>query len=139
LFEDKVANFWCASDVIIKWKRKFSREQLTVISLAATAAGFLIPVVGLIRGGIQTKAVGDQDRQEKNSSETMASMPTPTLPLLPYALLTSSLSFFLFSFQVHEKTILLPLMPMTMLLSGSAVGSSVFEWGVLVNNAGLFR
>jgi alpha-1,3-glucosyltransferase len=48
------------------------------------------------------------------------------------------MSFFLFSFQVHEKTILLPLLPMTLLLSGSSPESSVFAWGVLANNVGVF-
>jgi hypothetical protein len=49
------------------------------------------------------------------------------------------MSFFLFSFQVHEKTILLPLLPITLLLSGAPVGSSVYSWGVLVNNVAVFR
>ncbi|TFY68752.1 hypothetical protein EVJ58_g812 [Rhodofomes roseus] len=66
--------------------------------------------------------------------------PAPTLPLLPYALLTSSLSFFLFSFQVHEKTILLPLLPLTLLLSGvtSTEMSETWEIGMLVSNVALF-
>ncbi|XP_039050924.1 probable dolichyl pyrophosphate Man9GlcNAc2 alpha-1,3-glucosyltransferase [Hibiscus syriacus] len=32
-----------------------------------------------------------------------------------YALLNSSFSFYLFSYQVHEKSILLPLLPLTLL------------------------
>jgi len=63
---------------------------------------------------------------------------TPFLPLLTYALLSSSMSFFLFSFQVHEKTILLPLLPITLLLSGASVDSTVYSWGVLVNNVAVF-
>lgn len=65
----------------------------------------------------------------------------PTLMLLPYALLTSSLSFFLFSFQVHEKSVLLPLMPATLLLSRaeSEGGGEDWEWGVLFNNVAVFR
>jgi alpha-1,3-glucosyltransferase len=49
------------------------------------------------------------------------------------------MSFFLFSFQVHEKTILLPLLPITLLLSGAPVDSSIYLWGVLVNNVAVFR
>ena len=30
---------------------------------------------------------------------------------------TSSMSFFLFSFQVHEKSVLLPLMPLTVMMA----------------------
>lgn len=128
LFEDKVANFWCALDVIFKWKTWVSRGTLAKISAGLTATGFLPGVVTLIQSG-NTMRSKTQDK----------SAPTPMLPLLPYALLTSSLSFFLFSFQVHEKTILLPLLPMTLLLSGASVGSSVYGWGVLVNNVGVFR
>jgi len=76
--------------------------------------------------------------QEKEKVVTQTD-PTPFLPLLPYALLTSSMSFFLFSFQVHEKTILLPLMPITLLVSGASVDSAVYNWGVLVNNVAVFR
>jgi alpha-1,3-glucosyltransferase len=128
LFEDKVANFWCASDVVFKWRTWASRSTLVKLSVGLTATGFLPGVVTLIQSGntMRTK------RHDKTA-------PTPILPLLPYALLTSSLSFFLFSFQVHEKTILLPLLPMTLLLSGASVDSSVYGWGSLVNNVGVFR
>lgn len=64
---------------------------------------------------------------------------TPTLPILPWALLSSSMSFFLFSFQVHEKTILIPLLPLNLLLSGASRSSFTFEWGMFVNNVAIFR
>jgi alpha-1,3-glucosyltransferase len=41
----------------------------------------------------------------------------PRKELLPLALASSAWGFFLFSFQVHEKSALLPLMPMTVLLA----------------------
>ena len=37
--------------------------------------------------------------------------------LLPLALAATAWAFFLFSFQVHEKSVLLPLMPMTLILA----------------------
>lgn len=40
----------------------------------------------------------------------------PTAPLLPLSLFTSSMAFFLFSFQVHEKSILLPLLSVYLVL-----------------------
>ncbi|KAH9480442.1 Dolichyl pyrophosphate Man9GlcNAc2 alpha-1,3-glucosyltransferase [Psilocybe cubensis] len=126
LFEDKVANFWCASNVVFKWKAWASASALVKLSTLLTAVGFLPGVVGLIRSGF------------KMQSLTKNKEPTPFLPLLPYALLTSSMSFFLFSFQVHEKTILLPLMPITLLLSGSPIDSAVYSWGALVNNVAVF-
>jgi alpha-1,3-glucosyltransferase len=135
LFEDKVANFWFASNVMIKWRLLFDRGALVKLSALMTAVGFTPAVVGLIGGGLRARpSVG-----KRTTAESAADAPTPTLPLLPYALLTSSLSFFLFSFQVHEKTIVLPLLPMTMLLSGATIGSSVHKWGVLVNNIAVFR
>jgi alpha-1,3-glucosyltransferase len=128
LFEDKVANFWCASNVAFKWKTWVARPMLVKFSAGLTAVGFLPSVVGLMRSGIKM----GRSRDDKGAS-------TPMLPLLPYALLTSSMSFFLFSFQVHEKTILLPLLPMTLLMSSASMDSSLYGWGALLNNVGVFR
>ena len=67
--------------------------------------------------------------------------PPATIHILPTALFTSSLSFFLFSFQVHEKSILLPLMPLTLMMATrSGKGEDeVWDVGVLVNNVAVFR
>lgn len=131
LFEDKVANFWCASNVVFKWKYWASPDVLVKLSAGLTAIGFLPSVVGVIQGSWKSQlAATDKDA---------APPVTPTLPLLPFALLTSSMSFFLFSFQVHEKTILVPLLPITLILSGSSPDSSAFDWCVLANNVGVFR
>jgi len=131
LFEDKVANFWCASNVVFKWNNRVSRGALVQLSTGLTALGFLPSVVVLLKASLNT--------QIKSASPPSRPRHTPILPLLPYALLTSSMSFFLFSFQVHEKTILLPLMPITLMLSGASLDSAVFAWGVLVNNVAVFR
>jgi alpha-1,3-glucosyltransferase len=131
LFEDKVANFWCASNVVFKWKYWASPDVLVKLSAGLTAIGFLPSVVGVIQGSWKSQlAATDKDA---------APPVTPTVPLLPFALLTSSMSFFLFSFQVHEKTILVPLLPITLILSGSSPESSAFDWCVLANNVGVFR
>lgn len=135
LFEDKVANFWCASNVIFKWKAWASRGFLVKASTLLTALGFLPAVVGLLRAGIQHS----QNLNKQAAEVTVKKEQTPFLPLLTYALLSSSMSFFLFSFQVHEKTILLPLLPITLLLSGASVDSTVYLWGALVNNVAVFR
>ncbi|KAI3867136.1 hypothetical protein MKX03_026951 [Papaver bracteatum] len=89
IYEDYVANFWCTTSVLIKWKRLFPTPSLRLFSLSATLLGVLPSMVQ------QIKAPSD-------------------LGFL-YALLNSSLSFYLFSFQVHEKSILLPLLPATLL------------------------
>lgn len=144
LFEDKVANFWCATDVAFKWRRWFSQEVLLRLSTLITALGFLPAVANLLIGGIKaadTSTVnGDASSKQTGQGTRLVNMTaTPTLPILPWALLTSSLSFFLFSFQVHEKTILLPLLPLNLLLSGAPRDSVTFNWGMLTNNVALFR
>ena len=146
LFEDKVANFWCATNVVVKWKSRMSSGTLVKLSTLFTAIGFLPSVIGLLRAGVIMSPPSAENRNF-DSEETkltpqklnVSCDTTPFLPLLPYALLTSSMSFFLFSFQVHEKTILLPLLPMTLLLSGANVNSTVYQWGVLFNNVAVFR
>lgn len=111
--------------------------------MALTALGFLPGVVYLLYGAYSASGSAFQlsssaAEKEKRTSES-SSPKTWTLPILPWALLTSSMSFFLFSFQVHEKTILVPLLPLNLLLSGAHAGSFAFEWGALVNNVAMFR
>lgn len=90
LFEDKVANFWCAIHTFHKL-HKYPTEVLQRVSLGATAASILPPCLLI---GIR-----------------------PRRTMLPLALATTAWGFFLFSFQVHEKSVLLPLLPMTLLLA----------------------
>ena len=136
LFEDKVANFWCATNVVLKWKLWAAQSALIKLSTALTAFGFLPAVTTLLFTAYKLRM---QPGAQEEKTTPLAAKQTPILPLLPYALLTSSLSFFLFSFQVHEKTILVPLLPMTLLLSGSAPEEPTFELGMLMNNTAMFR
>jgi alpha-1,3-glucosyltransferase len=97
LFEDKVANFWCFFNTFYKLRKLQDFVDLSRLSGIATLASILGPM--LVVGAVPKKT------------------------MLPYALATSAWGFFLFSFQVHEKSILLPLLPMTLLL-GSKQGLS---------------
>lgn len=69
---------------------------------------------------------------------------SPAATLLPYTLLSTSLAFFLLGFQTHEKSILLPLLPLTLLMTtkgdrtGAGAALADWEWAVLANNAGVF-
>ncbi|GJE98268.1 glycosyltransferase family 57 protein [Phanerochaete sordida] len=137
LFEDKVANFWCASNVVLKWRIWMNAPALIKLSAGLTAAGFLPAVVVMLYCGYRL-GVASQTAQDLKEIPKPTSRPAPVLPLLPYALLTSSMSFFLFSFQVHEKTILVPLLPLTLLLSGASNNSFSFKLGALVNNVAVF-
>jgi len=51
----------------------------------------------------------------------------PTKRGLIYGLINSSLSFFLLSFQVHEKSILLPALPITLLILDEPAIGSIFN------------
>jgi alpha-1,3-glucosyltransferase len=51
---------------------------------------------------------------------------TPSRQRFIYALINSSLAFFLFSFQVHEKSILLPLLPVTLLVLEEPIATTMF-------------
>jgi len=53
----------------------------------------------------------------------------PRKDLLPLALASTAWGFFLCSFQVHEKSVLLPLLPTTLLLSGKdGLSSEIRAW-----------
>ena len=88
----------------------------------------------------EPKEVGTEgdNGQDNNASPTG---PGPLFPLLLLSMLTSSISFFLFSFQVHEKTILVPLLPLTLIMVGAPASaeSTTWELGMLTNNVAVFR
>lgn len=90
IFEDKVANAWCAIHTFYKLSR-FPVHFLQKLSLGATLTSIFIPCTVIFRH--------------------------PRASLLLLALSTAAWGFFLFSFQVHEKSVLLPLLPMTLLLA----------------------
>ncbi|KAH9845717.1 glycosyltransferase family 57 protein [Teratosphaeria destructans] len=92
LFEDKVANIWCAvhSSGLHKL-HKYDQGLLSQAALALTLLSIL-PACALI-------------------------LLRPRKELLPYAFATTAWGFFLCSYQVHEKNVLLPLLPMTILLA----------------------
>lgn len=91
LFEDKVANAWCSLNILIKIKSILSSDSQFYLSLACTVLAVLPSSVRLL-----TK---------------------PTFWQFKLALVNSSLAFFLFSFHVHEKSILLASLPACLLLS----------------------
>lgn len=110
LFEDKVANFWCAVHTIHKLKR-YSPELLQLLSLAFTLVSIFPPALILFL------------YPERNT-------------LLP-GLAATSWGFFLFSFQVHEKSVLLPLLPMTLMLNSShGLQPSIRSWVAWANVLG---
>ncbi|CAN6443656.1 unnamed protein product [Victoria cruziana] len=89
IYEDYVANFWCSTSFFVKWKRLFSTSELRLLSLLATVAAASPSMIQQIKA--------------------------PSSRGFLYALVNSSFAFYLFSFQVHEKSILLPLLPASLL------------------------
>ncbi|CAN4083214.1 unnamed protein product [Withania somnifera] len=89
IYEDYVANFWCTTSVIVKWKRLFSTPVLRILSLVSTISTCLPSMTLLIFALIRRNFL--------------------------FRLLNSALSFYYFSFQVHEKSILLPFLPASFL------------------------
>ncbi|BFZ62171.1 Glucosyltransferase-like protein [Saitoella coloradoensis] len=112
LWEDKVANFWCTANTFIKFRTLFTSTQLQRLSLLATLVAILPPCVILFV--------------------------YPRRRLLPLGLSASAWGFFLFSFQVHEKSVLLPLMPATLLLASSGNDYNRKAWVGWVNNVAVF-
>jgi len=105
LFEDYVANFWCATSPIVKWRRLLSIPNAAKLSAFATAGAMAPAMYAQIRA------------------------PSPEGFL--WCMACVSMSFFLFSFQVHEKSVLLPALPVSMLCL-RATGLATFFMPVLV-------
>lgn len=113
LFEDKVANFWCALNTVVKLNRIEHIIALPRLSAYFTFMAILPSMVVLFG--------------------------CPRPHLLPYAFASSAFGFFLFSFQVHEKSILLPLLPMTLLLGSKKGMSKEYRaWIGFANNLAMF-
>lgn len=87
LYEDKVANVWCTLSVVpgLKLRARLTPAAALPLSLACVALGLVLPCASVLR--------------------------RPTPRAFVRALVSCALSFFLFSFQVHEKHVLLPLLP----------------------------
>ncbi|KAJ1566580.1 Glucosyltransferase-like protein, partial [Cladochytrium tenue] len=106
LYEDKVANVWCALNVVVKLRQLFPVERLAILSAIVTLAATLPACVFAFL--------------------------QPSRRRLLYALTCGSLAFFLFSFQVHEKSVLLPLLPASLLVLEEPVALMLFV------NTGMF-
>ncbi|KAG9251571.1 glycosyltransferase family 57 protein [Emericellopsis atlantica] len=110
LFEDKVANFWCALNVVLKIKN-YPTELLQKAALVATLLAIVPPnIIIFFR---------------------------PRKATMPLAFAATAWGFFLFSWQVHEKSVLLPLMPMTLLLAGrQGLNRDIRSWVGFANILG---
>lgn len=102
LFEDYVANFWCASSVLIKWKSLVPKEKLLILCAAIT---LFVAAPAMVHQIVFWSSRGNKDG----------------FRALLLCMACSSMSFFMFSLQVHEKSILLPLLPITALAASEPI------------------
>jgi alpha-1,3-glucosyltransferase len=84
IFEDKVATFWCTINIILKLNQLFKIEHLIKLALIFTIFGCLIPIYSIFITKKITKKICTQ------------------------CFFIVSFAFYLFSFHVHEKTIIIP-------------------------------
>jgi len=96
VFEDKVANAWYAAQVFLRVRDRLPREALVAGAALATLVGACGPCAA--RGWL-----------------VAARRTPPTLRGLLASLHVSALAFFLASYHVHEKAILVPLAPLALL------------------------
>lgn len=89
VFEDKVANLWCTFHTFHKL-HQYPQAMIQRVSLLFTIISIL--------------------------PACMITSLCPWRELVPWAMASTAWGFFLCSFQVHEKSVLLPLLPMTILL-----------------------
>lgn len=109
LFEDKVANFWCTTNVLVKYASRFAPQELKLLSFALTLLSILPPCLMCFWKSV-TRAI------------------TPP-ELIIYGFSATAWGFFLFLFQVHEKTVLVPLIPSTfLLLTSNPDIISIIQW-----------
>jgi alpha-1,3-glucosyltransferase len=84
IFEDKVATFWCTLNIVYKLKQHLKVEHLIKFAFLLTIFGCAIPIYAIFKCEKITKKICTQ------------------------CFFIVSFSFYLFSFHVHEKTIIVP-------------------------------
>lgn len=84
LYQLKVPNFWCISDMVMKWQTHYSKPTLLFICSAVSLVCSIPAMIALVVN--------------------------PSRKILIIAFQTVSLTFFMFAYHVHEKSILLPML-----------------------------
>lgn len=102
IFEDKVANFWYVSSVVFDFRGKIPQELLVKASLALTLMLLAPTATALLK-------------RQVTADKTILAM------------VSASLAFFLCSFQVHEKSLLLSSVPATFYFSSDPLFVAWFQ------------
>jgi alpha-1,3-glucosyltransferase len=133
LYEDKVANVWCAASVVVKLPSLIPAREHQVRFCAAPTLLAALPAVLLY---VRRRPPLIRRRRPDPTS----SVPLDHAVRFALVLAASSLSFFLFSYQVHEKGIMMPAGALTVaaaiaVLKPSHVNSRFVDGGSLLHAA----
>jgi len=109
LYEDKVSNFWCATSVLIKWHLLIPRPTMLKLCAATTLLSMAPSCVHVLM--------------------------RPSRRAFLYTLASTATSFYLFSYQVHEKSILLPLLPVALMAGQHPL---IYAWMSIIANFSMY-
>ena len=107
VFEDKVANFWCTLNILVKIKTLLPVSTMAAVSLATTFGLSMVSNLHLFS--------------------------RPTVNNFLVSLVNTSIVFYLFSFQVHEKSILLAAIPVGLFACGAGRSGGFGRYSSIVS------
>jgi alpha-1,3-glucosyltransferase len=119
VWEDYVSNLWCALEPLVQARARMRKGQLDERALAAFAVAASAGALGLALPSLAllwARVASGGDAKGAPSR----------LQHLLLALHAVSLAFFLASFQVHEKAILLPALPLALLAPQLPAAAAAF-------------
>eukprot|EP00929_Paragymnodinium_shiwhaense_P006883 TRINITY_DN110833_c0_g1_i1.p1 TRINITY_DN110833_c0_g1~~TRINITY_DN110833_c0_g1_i1.p1 ORF type:complete len:534 (+),score=39.52 TRINITY_DN110833_c0_g1_i1:111-1712(+) len=102
LYEDKVANVWCTISIVIKLQKLLPASRIPIFCAVVTLV-VLMPACFFCVLQYRRSCQASRTGQDSGVASFIA------------ALVASSMSFFLFAFQVHEKSILFPCVAVVLL------------------------
>ncbi len=108
LYQLKVPNFWCISDILFKWESLFSKPTLLVFCFTASVVASLPSMASILIN--------------------------PSRRALVVGFSTIAMTFFMFSYHVHEKSMLLPLLMVG--VGGEVIGGWVAQDVIVAGCAG---
>ncbi|RKP01408.1 hypothetical protein CXG81DRAFT_5908, partial [Caulochytrium protostelioides] len=115
LLEGLTANLWCVVDVVMKLQRDYTTDQLLRLSTAVTAAA-VVPW-----------------------NAVYLTVPAAKYTSFLYLLAISALGFFLCSYLVHEKGIMLTALPLLMLMPVEPTAAAWFQLVAMWTNYFMLR
>jgi alpha-1,3-glucosyltransferase len=135
LFEGKVANIWCALSVRpVKIRDRIPAPFQPLAALILTLVAILPSCIRLFQLGYQMQQQSQQQKKNKISFNSFSQHRPPTSSsssVLLWGMTSCALSFFLASFQVHEKSLLMALAPASLLLVEQHDTTPFLRWLVL--------